>query len=175
MSCHFLLQGIFLTQALDQTRSPALQADALSSKPPGKPQSQRGKGNLSKAKQLIMMEPGLNLGSLTMEPVIFHNTRLLSGAYMYHNAIHINGPKFMVGITDNFNCSKVLSRFLSVLSFYYVIRGSTIYSLCCAKLLQLCPALCDPVDCRPPGSSVHGILPIRILEWVAIPFSRGSS
>ena len=35
--------------------------------------------------------------------------------------------------------------------------------------------LCDPMDCSPPGSSVHGILPARVLEWVAIPFSRGSS
>ena len=40
---------------------------------------------------------------------------------------------------------------------------------------QLCLTLCDPVDCSPPGSSVHGILQARILEWVAIPFSRGSS
>ena len=38
-----------------------------------------------------------------------------------------------------------------------------------------CPALCDPMDCIPPGSSVHGILQARILEWVAIPFLRGSS
>ena len=35
--------------------------------------------------------------------------------------------------------------------------------------------LCDPIDCGPPGSSVHGILQARILEWVAIPSSRGSS
>ena len=40
---------------------------------------------------------------------------------------------------------------------------------------QLCTTLCNPVDCRPPGSSVHGILSARILEWVPIPFSRGSS
>ena len=40
---------------------------------------------------------------------------------------------------------------------------------------QLCLTLCDPVDYRPLGSSVHGILQARILEWVAIPFSRGSS
>ena len=40
---------------------------------------------------------------------------------------------------------------------------------------QLCPTVSDPVDCSPPGSSVHGILQARILEWVAIPFSRGSS
>ena len=34
---------------------------------------------------------------------------------------------------------------------------------------------CDPVDCSPPGSSIHGVSQARILEWVAIPFSRGSS
>ena len=39
----------------------------------------------------------------------------------------------------------------------------------------LCPTLCDPVDCSPPGSSVYGILQARILEWVAISFSRASS
>ena len=43
------------------------------------------------------------------------------------------------------------------------------------KLLQLCPTLCDPRDCRPPGSSDHGILQARILERVAISSSRGSS
>ena len=43
------------------------------------------------------------------------------------------------------------------------------------KSLQSCPILCIPMDCSPPGSSVHGILQARILEWVAIPFSRGFS
>ena len=38
-----------------------------------------------------------------------------------------------------------------------------------------CPTLCHPVDCSPPGSSVHGILQARILEWTATSFSRGSS
>ena len=38
-----------------------------------------------------------------------------------------------------------------------------------------CPTLCDPMDCSPPGSSVHGILQARILEWVAIPFSKADS
>ena len=44
-----------------------------------------------------------------------------------------------------------------------------------AKSLQLCLTLCNPVDRSPPGSSVHGILQARILEWVAISYSRGSS
>ena len=45
----------------------------------------------------------------------------------------------------------------------------------CAKLLQSCLTLCDPMDCSPPGSSVHGILQARTLEWVAMPSFRGSS
>ena len=40
---------------------------------------------------------------------------------------------------------------------------------------QLCPTLCDPMDCSPPGSSSHGLFQARILEWVAISFFRGSS
>jgi len=40
---------------------------------------------------------------------------------------------------------------------------------------QWCPTLYNPMDWSPPGSSVHGILQARVLEWVAIPFSRGSS
>ena len=40
---------------------------------------------------------------------------------------------------------------------------------------QSCPTLCDPMDCRPPGSSVHGILQARILEWVAMPFSNNET
>ena len=41
-----------------------------------------------------------------------------------------------------------------------------------AKLFQSCPTLCNPVNCSLPGSSVRGILQARILEWVAISFSR---
>ena len=53
--------------------------------------------------------------------------------------------------------------------------GINIYTPCCAKLLQSCPTLWDPVDCSLPDSSVHGIPQARILEWVAISSSRGSS
>ena len=44
-----------------------------------------------------------------------------------------------------------------------------------SEVAQSCPTLCDPVDCSSPGSSVRGIFQARILEWVAISFSRGSS
>ena len=49
---------------------------------------------------------------------------------------------------------------------------------CCyitVRRKESCLTLCSPMDCNPPVSSVHGIFQARILEWVAIPFSRGSS
>ena len=47
------------------------------------------------------------------------------------------------------------------------------YNSCASA--QSCPTLCDPMDCSPPGSSVHGVSQARTLEWVAISSSRGSS
>ena len=44
-----------------------------------------------------------------------------------------------------------------------------------SEVAQLCPTFCDPMNCSPPGSSAHGILQARVLEWVAMPSSRGSS
>ena len=44
-----------------------------------------------------------------------------------------------------------------------------------SEVAQSCPTLSDPMDCRLPGSSVHGIFQARVLEWGAIAFSRGSS
>ena len=55
---------------------------------------------------------------------------------------------------------------------YILIKNSVhIYACVCA---QLCPALCNPMDCSPPGFFVHGILQASILKWVAISSSRGS-
>ena len=69
--------------------------------------------------------------------------------------------------------SPFLPRQPTLLSFL-----SSCCSLLCLQacsVAPLCSTLCDPVDCSPPGSSVHGISQARIPEWVAIPFSRGSS
>ena len=44
-----------------------------------------------------------------------------------------------------------------------------------SEIPQLCPTFCNPMDCNPLSSSVHGILQARILEWIVISFSRGSS
>ena len=57
------------------------------------------------------------------------------------------------------------------------IKGVCVFLIvlnhCVLSSFKLCPTLCNPLD--PPGSSVHGILQARILEWVATPYSRGSS
>ena len=62
------------------------------------------------------------------------------------------------------------------LSYFTFIKGLFSFSshaaaAAAAKLLQLCPSLCDPIDGSPLGSSVPGILQARTLEWVAISFS----
>ena len=63
------------------------------------------------------------------------------------------------------------SRMLMTRGMNWVLKNN----VCCAKSLQLCSTLCNPMDCSPTGSSVHGILQARILEWVAMSSSRGSS
>ena len=80
----------------------------------------------------------------------------------------VNLVKWMKGINSFKNTQQHYSL------TYSTTRAITSVYLC-AKLLQLCPTLCDSVDCIPPGSSVHGILQARILEWVAMPSSRGFS
>ena len=56
--------------------------------------------------------------------------------------------------------------------FSLSLRQSLVTFCLYAKLLQLCPTLCDPIDGSPPGSAVPGILQARTLEWVAISFSN---
>ena len=54
-------------------------------------------------------------------------------------------------------------------------EGTKILHCCCCLVAKSSSTLCDPVDCSPPDSSVHGISQARILEWVATSFFRGSS
>ena len=55
------------------------------------------------------------------------------------------------------------------------LPGSLLLTFTCCLVAKSGPILCDPMDCSPPGSSAHGIPQARILEWVAISFSMGSS
>ena len=56
-----------------------------------------------------------------------------------------------------------------------VIWGVNYMLLCLYSVAQSCPTLCIPTDCSPPGSLAHGTLQARMLEWVAVPSSGGSS
>ena len=70
-------------------------------------------------------------------------------------------------IRDRADQSRVTPLSLNIMCFCL--------SCVCAKLLQSCLTLCSPMDYSPPDSSVHGILQVRILEWIAVPSSRGSA
>ena len=76
-----------------------------------------------------------------------------------------------LGVEDKWEESRMTTKPMTC------ANGRTGWASYMSQLLvaQLCLPLWDPMDCSPPGPSVHGILQARILEWVAIPFSRGSS
>ena len=61
-----------------------------------------------------------------------------------------------------------------ITQLYWVFVLFIMHVCVCAKSLLSCLTLCNPVDCSPPGSSVHRIIQARILECVAMPSSRGS-
>ena len=75
-----------------------------------------------------------------------------------------------------FACPGILGFWIPTASEMWLLPDVWESQVCvCAKSLQSCPTLCDPMDCGPPGTSVCGILQARVLEWVAMPSSRGSS
>ena len=97
---------------------------------------------------------------------------------MQNNLISLWGDGANFQITSE--CTKGNGR--HVLFCHYRILCSLICKLSFSsfisvevKVAQLCLTVCDPMECSLPGSYVHGILQARILEWAAIPFSRGSS
>ena len=92
---------------------------------------------------------GKNSNDVREKPHFFPNFSLIVRVHFY-------------GITFS-----QFTLFCPILLFKLVKRESASRSAC--------PILCDPMDCNPQGSSVHGNLQARILEWVAVPFSKGSS
>ena len=69
----------------------------------------------------------------------------------------------------------IFFTFFYIFSEYPLVHLGFIFMCVRAKSLQSCPTLCDPMDYSPPGSPVYAILQARILEWIAMPSSRGSS
>ena len=64
------------------------------------------------------------------------------------------------------------SNYINIIQIMLHGRNAAAAAAAAAKSLQSCPALCDPIDGNPPGSTVPGILQARTLEWVAISFSN---
>ena len=79
-----------------------------------------------------------------------------------------------IEVVEHFSLGQHQSKYNYVLSTEVAILSVTLVVVLCSVIL-LCPTLCYTMDCSPPGSFVHGISQARILEWVAISFSRGSS
>ena len=79
--------------------------------------------------------------------------------------------------TDQIQVSRIADGFFTISANREALEHWS--GLCrvvsCREVTQSCPTLCDPMDCSLPGSSLHGILQARVLEWVSISFSRESS
>ena len=64
---------------------------------------------------------------------------------------------------------------MNIIGLVNVLANTVVAIMCACSVAQLCPTLCDSMDCNPPDSSIHGIFQVRILKWVAISYSKGSS
>ena len=96
--------------------------------------------------------------------------RLVFFLFFYFN---ISESSLCLTISDMWQLQP--TAFFSLRGCKILVHLTIVVKWKCEMLVaQLCLTLCDPMDCNPPGSSVHGILQARIMEWVAIPFSRGS-
>ena len=87
------------------------------------------------------------------------------GIYSFYNAA-VNSISFYALIPNH-----LMQIYKNIIDFCTLI----LYLAVLCFVAQSWQTHCDPMDCSPPGSSVHGILQARMLEWVDIPFSRGSS
>ena len=123
---------------------------------------QLGVGLASEGSRWMCLEPALQL-LLSSSPVL--------PAQVFSRAGPRRTPCFFITISELASQGTNLRH---VRLFPLKVSFSDLESESESEVAQLCPTL-RPVDCSPPSSSVHGILQARILEWVAISFSRGSS
>ena len=106
-----------------------------------------------------------------------------SGSFQNESVLHIKWPKdwsFSFNISPSSEHPRLISfsiYWLNLLAVQGTLKLLQLLFtlLCCTKSPQSCLTLCIPMDSSPPGSSVHGILQARVLEWVAISFFRRSS
>ena len=142
------------------TQSCPTLSDPMDCSIPGFPVHITNSRSLFKPMSIELLMPSSHLilcSPLLLLPSIFPGIRVFSS----ESVLHIRWPKYL-------SCSFSISP-----SSDY--SGLISFRIDCVLVTQSCLTLCDPMDCNPPGSCVHGILQARILEQVAIPFSRGSS
>ena len=124
---------------------------------------------------------------LSLSPLYFNKTlvhksseqsRIVSGPGLNSSPPEAKNPGVLSFSNNLLKCwgQMAWSYFsVSVKHFYKSKRYDGTESGSESLVAQLCLTLCNPMDCSLPGSSVHGIFQARVLEWVAISFSRGSS
>ena len=103
----------------------------------------------------------------TMTNFIFLGSKITMDSECSHE---IKGHLILGGKVMTNLDSMLKSRDITLPTKAYIVKSESE-----SEVTQSCLTLCDPMDCSPPGSSVHGILQARILEWVALFFFRGSS
>ena len=106
------------------------------------------------------------------DPMECSPTRLLCPWNSPDKSTEVGSPSILQEIFLTQGSNLVLLHYKQIL---YRLSHSSLPACLSDESLQLCPTLCDPMDRSLLGSSVHGILQARILEWIAIPFCRGSS
>ena len=132
-------------------------------------------------KILWMEEPGRppSMGSQIVRCNWATSLYILMGRKWYFITVLISFLKWLV-MSTSFCVIAVLCNIFSRKTFINIFTHSVSRLFCCfcipfSSVTQSCLTLCDPMDSSPPGSSVHGILQARMLDWVAIPFSRAAS
>ena len=154
---HFLLQGIFPTQGSNPCFLPLLQWHL------GLP------GGLD-GKKLVC-----NAGDLGSIPGLGRSPEEGNGNPLQYSCLEKPMDRGVLQVTVHWVTKgrTRLNTFTSLLHFSLMATSRKAH--CCSSVTQLCPNFCDPMDCSPAGSFVHGIFQARMLEWVAISFFRGSS
>ena len=109
-------------------------------------------------------------------PGEFHGQKSLVGYSPWGRRVRHESDIFFIPHSRPWLCICHLGQF-SVFLHYVQVKGAFLCSLhaAAAKLLQLCPTLCDPIDGSPPGSPIPRILQAKTLEWFAISFSNAFS
>ena len=171
-----------------ETRSPALLVDSLLSELPGKSKN-TGVGSLSFLQGNFPTQES-NWGLLHRWQILNNTSRQIrnnedKGSVKIYLNYAFKKTVFLLFLQRDFNYARRTSKKLLRKFFFFncgIIAIQCCIGFCCKNKVnqlctcaQSCPTLCEPMDCSPPGSSVHGIFQARILEWVSISFSRGSS